>query len=81
MPTSYLTSRNIRKQRIPAIQPGEKLLSVVPDVAERLHVSRSMAWALVRTGELGSVRIGDRRLVPSSWVDAYLEDRAADSVA
>jgi len=38
-----------------------------------------MAWQLVRTGAIGSLTIGDRRLVPSSWIDAYLADRAAEA--
>jgi excisionase family DNA binding protein len=77
MSQTYATPRNTRKQRTPAIQPGERLLSVWPDVGERLNVSRWMAWKLVRTGELGSLTVGDRRLVPASWVDAYLEERAS----
>jgi excisionase family DNA binding protein len=47
-------------------------------MGQRLGVSRWMAWQLVRTGEIPSLTIGDRRLVPSSWIDAYLEERAAD---
>lgn len=76
MSPSYAIPRNTKRSRTPTIQPGERLLSVWPDVGERLNVSRSTAWKLVRTGELGSLRVGDRRLVPSSWLDAYLEERA-----
>jgi len=52
-------------------------MNVWPDLAQRLNVSRFMAWKLVRSGEVGSLRIGDRRLVPASWVEAYLAQQAA----
>lgn len=44
----------------------------VPEAAERLGVSRAAAWRLIYTGELQSVRIGRRRIVPRSVVNQIL---------
>jgi hypothetical protein len=48
-------------------------------MGQRLRISRSKAWELVSTRTIGSVTIGSRRLVPSSWVDVYLNDLAEDT--
>ena len=77
MPQVYTQPRNTTRRTTPPIQPGEQLVAVWPDMGQRLGVSRWMAWQLVRTGAIGSLTIGDRRLVPSSWIDAYLEERAS----
>lgn len=37
--------------------PAERLLRI-EDIAERLNVSRSMAWKLIAIGQLRSIRIG-----------------------
>jgi excisionase family DNA binding protein len=49
-----------------------KLLLPVLDVAEVLGIGRSKAWELIATGELPTVRIGRRRLVPMSALEKYV---------
>lgn len=44
------------------------------DVQERLSVGRSTAFALVASGQLRSVRIGRRRLVPVAALDEYVAE-------
>lgn len=41
----------------------------VPDVAERLGVSVSTVWRMLRRGELPSVRRAGRRLVPAKALE------------
>lgn len=50
----------------------------VEQVAERLAVSRSMAWKLVDSGELRSVRIGRSVRVHPSDLEAFLADPARE---
>lgn len=47
----------------------------VPAAAARLGVSETGVWRLIRSGELDSLKVGSRRLVPSSAVDALLQRR------
>jgi len=43
------------------------------EAARQLGVSRSTLYCLLQSGELASVRIGRRRLVPAVALDEYLE--------
>lgn len=44
--------------------PEEPAVLCVPEVARRLGISRSFAYELVSAGEIPSVRLGRRVLVP-----------------
>jgi excisionase family DNA binding protein len=51
-----------------------------PDAARALSVGRTTVYELIATGELESVKIGAKRLVPQDAIDAYvtkLRERAA----
>jgi len=43
-------------------------------------IGRSLFWELIRAGELRSVKIGERRLVPEQAICEYIErlERQAD---
>jgi excisionase family DNA binding protein len=56
----------------------ERRLLRIEDVADRLTVSRSMAWKLVAGGELRSVRIGRAVRVRPADLEAYLSDPARE---
>jgi excisionase family DNA binding protein len=43
------------------------------DIADRLAISRSMAWKLVAVGELRSIRIGRAVRVRPADLEAYIE--------
>ena len=50
--------------------------------AKRLSIGRSLAYQLVATGELRSIKIGARRLVPVNELDMFVTRRlntASDS--
>lgn len=60
------------------VNPVERVDGMVPrllrieDVAERLAVSRSMAWKLIAYGDLPSVRIRRAVRVRPADLDAYI---------
>jgi excisionase family DNA binding protein len=50
-----------------------KLLHSVPEAAELLGVKKSKLYGLLATGELGSVRVGSRRLIPATELQRFVE--------
>lgn len=53
--------------------PSPEVLYDVAQVAEHLHCGRTQVFALVKAGDLLSVKVGRRRLVPSSALAAYID--------
>ncbi len=47
----------------------KRLTLTVPEAAELLGISRAMAYECVRTGEIPSLRLGGRILVPRCRFD------------
>ena len=64
----------------PVEQREPRALSVV-EAAERLGISRSKLYELIRHGDLQTVQVGGRRLVMSSVVDEFLANNAEDKQA
>jgi len=58
---------------------GERLLLTVEEAARRLGIGRSLAWRLVRSGELPSVRLGRLVRVPERNLQVWLDRRCRDS--
>ena len=56
----------------PTISPGEKLAYSVEEAAELLGISKTSAYQAAQRGELPSVIIGRRRLVPRAALDRLL---------
>jgi excisionase family DNA binding protein len=55
----------------------EKVGLSIAETCERLGVGRTTVYELLKAGELDSVKIGRRRLVPASSPAVYLERLAA----
>jgi excisionase family DNA binding protein len=55
----------------PEIKPGDRELVDVTNTAQLLSVGRRTVWKLIADGDLESVRIGDRRLVPRDAIRNY----------
>lgn len=55
----------------------DTLLSI-PAAAERLGIARSKLYGLIASGDLGSLTVGRRRLVPSAAIAGFIADRQAD---
>ncbi len=53
------------------VYKGDRGLSV-PEAAKRIGISSSSAWRLVKSGEIRTVRAGDRVIVPVSAINAFL---------
>ena len=47
----------------------------VRSAAQRLNLSETAVWRLIRSGELDSLKVGSRRLVPSRAINIFLERR------
>ena len=50
----------------------------IEDVADRLSVSRSMAWKLIACRQLRSVRIGRAVRIRPADLEPYIEDAVRD---
>ena len=48
----------------------------VPEAAAELGIGQALAWRLVWSGEIRSIKLGDRRLVPRAALDVLLETDA-----
>jgi excisionase family DNA binding protein len=57
--------------------PPARLLRL-EDVADRLAISRSMAWKLVATGEIRAVRVGRAVRIRPADLEAYIERAAGE---
>ena len=58
---------------------GERLLLTVEEAARRLGIGRTLAWRLVRSGELPSVRLGRLVRVPERNLQVWLDRRCRGS--
>lgn len=52
-----------------------KLVYSVDECADLLGIGRSLAWQMVRQGQLGSFKIGHRRLVAWQDLEAFIANR------
>jgi excisionase family DNA binding protein len=55
----------------------ERLAYSVEEAAEALGISRDLIYDLLRTGELASLKVGQRRLITRQALDAFLNKKAA----
>lgn len=58
---------------------SDRLALRIPEVAERIGVSKAFAYALVQRGELPSVHIGTRVVVPLRALEAWLGARTTEA--
>lgn len=57
--------------------PADQLLSV-DQAAGQLQIGRSLLYELIGRGQLRSISIGRRRLIPAGAVAAYVAGQAGD---
>jgi excisionase family DNA binding protein len=62
-----------------AVDGASPRLLRIDDVAERLSVSRSMAWKLVACGEIKSLRLGRAVRVRPQDLEDYLSQALRDA--
>jgi excisionase family DNA binding protein len=56
-----------------AMVDGTPLVLDVKDVARRLRISRSFAYELIASGQLPSIRLGRRILVPVAKLEEFVQ--------
>jgi len=56
-----------------------RLLYSIIDAAEQLSIGRAKVEDLVRTGEIESIKLGRRRLIPAEALTDYVERLRAAS--
>ena len=56
---------------LPAQNPIDKVFHSVEEASEILSLSRTFVFALIMGGQIHSVKIGKRRLVAATELDAY----------
>ena len=55
----------------------DKIGFSVPEVAKMMGISRDAAYAYAKTGEIPTVRIGGRMIVPVWFVESFREKEQA----
>lgn len=58
-----------------------RLTLTVPQAAEVLGISRALAYELVARGELPSLRLGRRVVVPRRALERFIDDEQAPPAA
>ncbi len=54
-------------------KPDQKLAFTPYDCRAMLSLGRDKVYALIHSGELGSIRVGRRLLVPREAIDTFLK--------
>lgn len=57
------------------------LLVPIPEACERLQLGRSTVYRLMDSGELASVTVGRRRLIPAAALEAFVARLTAGTAA
>lgn len=58
-----------------------RVLLTVEDAAQQLSIGRTTMYALIKTGEIATVRIGHLRRVPADAVSAYVSQLTEQQAA
>ena len=58
---------------------GERLVFSIPETALLLGISRALAYELARRGELPTMQLGRRRVVPRTALAHYIVAATAES--
>jgi excisionase family DNA binding protein len=54
------------------------LIAIWPEAGKALGVGRTKMFELIASGELTSVQVGRRRLIPATAITAYVERLVAE---
>ncbi|GAA2819041.1 helix-turn-helix domain-containing protein [Saccharopolyspora taberi] len=81
---ALIADQHRNEAEIPSPEPRtmpERTLLTVQEAADRLRIGRTKVYALVKSGEIESVRIGRLRRVPVSAIDDYAARLVAEQAA
>lgn len=54
------------------LNPNLKTCLSIEDTALQLGIGRTSVYALIKSGQLGSVKLGRRRVVPATAIEAMI---------
>ena len=57
------------------------LVHQIPQACRRLGVAKTSIYALIKGGELRSIKIGSRTLIPESELQRFVSERLKQSAA
>lgn len=66
---------------IPSDTPQPRRCFGLREVARQLGISYETMKRVVRSGQIASIKLGDRRLIPAEALDEYIERLKAESAA
>ena len=79
MTTNPNVTNRVTKPGQPS-QPEPRLMLTAEQAAERLGIGRTTMFALIKSGEIESVRIGRLRRVPADALTTYTDRLAAQQL-
>ncbi len=59
----------------------DKLVYSVDEAAQRLSIGRTLAYELIRRGDLPSIKIGHRRLIARDDLEGYVQSLRSGEAA
>lgn len=75
--SSRPSASTLREPIAPGTPPSHtsRWLLDIPETCRELHLSRAALYRLLASGELGSIKLGRRRLVPVTELERFIADR------
>lgn len=58
----------------------DKLMNTVGEAAQRTGLGRSTLYSLMSSGQLGSVKVGARRLIPAAALERFVAELSEQQV-
>ena len=58
----------------------DKLTLTVPETAKRLGIGKNLAYDAIQRGEIPSIRVGHRLLVPVAALEAMMRQAGSDEI-
>jgi len=68
-------STKVKRSQEESVDINNKYLLSVPEAADMLSIGRSRCYELVLGGELASLKLGRRRLIPREALQAFVAKR------
>ena len=59
---------------------NDKLTLTVPETAKRLGIGKNLAYEAIQRGEIPSIRVGHRLLVPISALESMMQRAGSDEI-
>ena len=70
-------ARRRAEQRRASLETGERLVLTIEETARRLGIGLNQCYAAAKSGEIPTIRIGKRFLVPAAALKAMLANAGA----